>query len=166
MPPSRTTLMPSMVASLAAPGKPAETKVTWWPACARYRAFSHMVMSPPVVAGWYQSRVARNRTLRLANLDRLPRRSFGGRCFALRAVGEDVPDHHEPDFEPGPERAARALGLADASPQRDRDLDQRQPSVQSNQEHVWREVVTPDNQVGEDPLERVLADRPVGAADI
>src|SRR5438552_2245737 len=123
-----------------------------------------MVMSPPVVAGSYQSRVARNRTLRLRNLDRLACSRLWRRAVAFGAVGQDVPNHDQPDFESRPERTTRPFRLADAPLQSDRNLDHAQAAIKGHQEHVGGEVVAPDDEIGKDSLECVLAYGAVGAA--
>src|SRR5437016_4958698 len=123
-------------------------------------------MSPPVVAGWYQSRVARNRTLSLDTPDRLPPQSIGWRVLPVWAVRDDVPDHQKPNSKPGPERAAGAFRHANPLPECHGNLDQGQAAIQGDEEHVRREVIAAHHKVGQDPLQRILPNRSISAAHV
>src|SRR2546427_7486970 len=119
MPPRRTTATPSITALFAAPRYEAATYVTAWLADARYRAVAHSVLSPPVVPGWLESRVARKSTrsflATIAStgrdvalvLDSRCRELGGGCCVAVilpdrrrRAVGLLGPNAWSPRAQP------------------------------------------------------------------
>src|SRR5438270_9690996 len=86
--------------------------------------------------------------------------------FGRQPESNDVPDHRQPDLESLEDTLAGSLGLAHPSSQPNGNLDYGQPARHGDEEHVNREVISADREVGQDALERRSPDSPKSASDV
>jgi hypothetical protein len=90
----------------------------------------------------------------------------GLRRGQLRVESKDVPNHGDAYPEPVPETSTCALRVSYPAPETDRDFDHGNAVRESDEKHVWREVVPTNGEIREDPLECVAADSSESAPNV